>query len=915
MLTPVIKIFLVSFMLLITVFASAQNNQFYTITNHEADSLRRIFQKTKNDTLKMSVSKDLARYYLNNRDSSIYFTQQQLALAKLLNQKLWEASALDMSSYLAYDRGDYPNSLKLSFEALAIAEDESCEKNIYAIKKFSKEGNAHKARLYILVGIYEQFAFLYDNSKNNEKTFLNYGKAIEIAESIDDQIDLSNINMNIGKIYLEADKLDSALIFEKKALGNSMAGDFKYYRGYILIQIGQIYFRQKNYAEAKKYFLQSFKISKEENALKDEADAYNSLSTLYAETNQLDSSLFYAKKALKNCLIAGDKNEITRSYDKLFSTYKLLGNTDSAFAYLQLSKTLNDSLNSASQDKINQYQNLNVNTQLDLQEKEKEKILIENRRKIYALLVGLGIFSLIGFILYRNNRQKQKANVVLQNTLTDLKTAQTELENRNREAQIELSLEKVRSRSMAMHQSDELASAASVLFQQIKDLGFEIWSCGFCIWKPDNFSELWMSASSGGLLPPMMMPYKEEPTHHKIYEDSLTGQPNHEYIWEGEELLKHYEFLYTIPSVKEAIDILKKSGLSLPDRQCYYVGYFKQGYLLIITQEHHPEINDLSLRFSKVFEQTYTRFLDLQKAEQLTEQTKLDLIQIQTEKKRAEDALKILKVTQNQLIQSEKLASLGELTAGIAHEIQNPLNFVNNFSELSVDLAKDIKDELHKPQIDKPYVEDLLTDLTANQEKINHHGKRAASIVSGMLEHSRASTGKKELTDINKLADEYFRLSFHGLRAKNKDFNAEMITHFDETIPKIEIIPQDVGRVILNIINNAFYAVNEKRILDNGRRTTNNGNKNIDAEIYSPTVTVTTLKTDNAIEIHVRDNGIGMSEAVRAKIFQPFFTTKPTGQGTGLGLSLAYDIVTKGHGGTLEVESTEGVGTTFIITL
>ncbi len=284
------------------------------------------------------------------------------------------------------------------------------------------------------------------------------------------------------------------------------------------------------------------------------------------------------------------------------------------------------------------------------------------------------------------------------------------------------------------------------------------------------------------------------------------------------------------------------------------------------------------------------------------------------QKEKVESTLTQLKATQNQLIQSEKLASLGELTAGIAHEIQNPLNFVNNFSELSVDLAKDIKDEMHKPEIDKPYVEDLLTDLTANQEKINHHGKRAASIVSGMLEHSRASTGKKELTDVNKLADEYFRLSYHGLRAKNKDFNAEMITHFDETIPKIEIIPQDLGRVILNLINNAFYAVNEKRILDDGQRTTDDG-KNTLEEKVEPTVTVSTKKLDNAIEIRVKDNGTGMSEAVRAKVFQPFFTTKPTGQGTGLGLSLAYDIITKGHGGTLKVESTEGVGSEFIIQL
>jgi two-component system, NtrC family, sensor kinase len=267
-----------------------------------------------------------------------------------------------------------------------------------------------------------------------------------------------------------------------------------------------------------------------------------------------------------------------------------------------------------------------------------------------------------------------------------------------------------------------------------------------------------------------------------------------------------------------------------------------------------------------------------------------------------ESSLDILKATQNQLIQSEKLASLGELTAGIAHEIQNPLNFVNNFSELSVDLVKDLKEEMEKPTIDKAYIDELFTDLSENQAKINHHGKRASSIVKGMLGHSRASTGVKELTDINKLADEYLRLSYHGLRAKDKSFNADFKTDFQDSLPKIAIIPQDVGRVLMNLINNAFYAVNEKK-----SKNTEGG--------YQPTVAVSTQQVGNQIIIKIKDNGTGMPESVKTKIFQPFFTTKPTGEGTGLGLSLSYDIVTKGHGGTLEVESTAGVGTEFIIHL
>lgn len=251
-----------------------------------------------------------------------------------------------------------------------------------------------------------------------------------------------------------------------------------------------------------------------------------------------------------------------------------------------------------------------------------------------------------------------------------------------------------------------------------------------------------------------------------------------------------------------------------------------------------------------------------------------------------------LKASQNQLIQKEKLASLGELTAGIAHEIQNPLNFVNNFSEMSIELIEELKSPLTpKGGIEE---EELLSDITQNLQKINLHGKRASSIVKGMLEHSRTSTGVKELTDINKLADEYLRLSYHGIRAKDSSFNSDYQTAFDENLPKIEVIPQDMGRVLLNLINNAFWAVKT---------------------IEKPLVTVKTEHLDNQILIKVSDNGIGMTDEVKAKIFQPFFTTKPTGQGTGLGLSLAYDIVTKGHGGTIGVESTEGIGSEFTITL
>jgi len=270
----------------------------------------------------------------------------------------------------------------------------------------------------------------------------------------------------------------------------------------------------------------------------------------------------------------------------------------------------------------------------------------------------------------------------------------------------------------------------------------------------------------------------------------------------------------------------------------------------------------------------------------------------ENQKSKVERTLEELRITQSQLIQSEKMASLGELTAGIAHEIQNPLNFVNNFSGVNEELLTEMKDELTKGKIENALA--LATDAIENQKKINHHGNRADAIVKGMLQHSRSNSGQKEPTDINALLDEYLRLAYHGLRAKDNSFNATMKTDFDESIGNINIIPQEMGRVILNLLHNAFYTVREK--------------KKQGGEGYEPTVSVSSKKINRIAEIRVKDNGDGIPQKILDKIFQPFFTTKPTGQGTGLGLSLAYDIV-KAHGGVLEVKTREGEGSEFIIQL
>jgi signal transduction histidine kinase len=664
----------------------------------------------------------------------------------------------------------------------------------------------------------------------------------------------------------------------------------------------------------------------------------------------------------------------------------------------------------------------------------------------------------------------------------DLQKAEAQI----RESQIEAALEKVRSRTMAMQRSEELPEAANSLFLQVQALGIPAWSAGYSIWDEDKQGITFWMSSEGVMQPSAHAPCTEDPSFIHMREAYERGETFHVEEIGGEALVTHYNYMRTLPVVGEILDSIIAAGHPLPTYQIFHCVYFSQGFLLFITYEPVPEAHPIFKRFTNVFEQTYTRFLDLQKAEAQAREAKIeaalervraralamqepeelkevahvlrtemgllgveeletcsiyindesaekaecwyalkdfrseekklvndhfalnlndtwvgremlqfyqspgkqisivmqgenrkewiryceahsvplsgyygdvipdrtyhlykfshgaigaaaagdiseeswrmlnraasvfslaysrfkdltqartDLIKLKEEKKRAEDALTELQSTQKQLIQAEKMASLGELTAGIAHEIQNPLNFVNNFSDVSKELLDEMKTELDKGNMED--AKEIANDVIQNLEKINHHGKRADGIVKGMLQHSRTGSGQKEPTDINALCDEYLRLSYHGLRAKDKLFNAKFETDFDTSIENINVIPQDIGRVILNLINNAFYAVNEKTLSAASAPT---------AVKYEPTVLIKTKKDGNKVLICVKDNGNGIPQKVLDKIFQPFFTTKPTGQGTGLGLSLSYDIV-KAHGGEFKVETKEGEGSIFTILL
>jgi signal transduction histidine kinase len=371
----------------------------------------------------------------------------------------------------------------------------------------------------------------------------------------------------------------------------------------------------------------------------------------------------------------------------------------------------------------------------------------------------------------------------------------------------------------------------------------------------------------------------------------MTGAPRIEWIRYCEERSEKLQGYY---------------GDAIPDRT-YHLYKFSHGAIGAATAGDISDENwSLLKRAASVFSLAYSRFKDLAQA-------RLDLKRLKEAKKKAEDALANLKSTQAQLIHAEKMASLGELTAGIAHEIQNPLNFVNNFSEVNRELIAEMREEIENGDLEE--VKAIAGDIEQNEEKISHHGKRADEIVKGMLQHSRTSSGQKELTDLNALADEYLRLAYHGLRAKDKSlpgrqagFNADFKIDLDDSLPLVKVIPQDIGRVLLNLINNAFYAVSVKT------RHALSQPQALSQHEYKPLVTLTTLKLDNRIEISVKDNGNGIPADIKDKIFQPFFTTKPTGQGTGLGLSLSYDII-QAHGGDMQVETRKGQETTFIVTL
>jgi signal transduction histidine kinase len=479
------------------------------------------------------------------------------------------------------------------------------------------------------------------------------------------------------------------------------------------------------------------------------------------------------------------------------------------------------------------------------------------------------------------NKTLMRFGKVFQQTYTrflDLEKAEAQA----LEVQKRASVDRVRAEIASMRTKTDLERITPLIWNELNTLGVPFIRCGVFIMDEDQqIVHTFLSTPDGKAIASLHVPFGFDLSIITNGIKHWGNKKRYKEHWDANQFVKSWTVLSSLGET--AVD--NYSGEQIPESLYLHMLPFLQGMLYVgndalLTEEDLQLVQNLADAFSTAYAR-YDDFIKLEAAKLTVEKTLVDL-----------------KQAQQQLVQSEKMASLGELTAGIAHEIQNPLNFVNNFSELNRELLSELAEEAEKGNTEEVKV--LANDIRENEEKINQHGKRADAIVKGMLQHSRSRTGAKELTDVNELVDEYLRLAYHGLRAKDNSFSATIKTDFDESFGKINIIPQDIGRVLLNLFNNAFYAVTAK--------------KKSTGSAYEPIISVSTRKAENRTIIAIKDNGTGIPQKMVDKIFQPFFTTKPTGQGTGLGLSLSYDII-KAHGGEIEVNTKEEEYTEFVIQL
>ncbi len=868
------------------------------------------------DTFRVNRLNELSLGYDLSRDESKKISTEALAIAVKIGYEMGKARALSNLAMLQQLQGNAAQGVKMMNEADAISDKigdpklkafilsrkgglisspKSLQYNLEAENIATQIGNQRLLSLVeYYIGMY-YYLTLIDYPKSLEY-FL---KGLSAAEQANDLGMKISIWKSLGGLYANLGEQDKALQYLREAsrankrlgsntiecllqlgLGESYRLSGKYpqaIQAYKLSNqlttredilsanesnLADVYTRMDSLPQAYAYSFNALDSAKKLNDTLNMAWVYGILSRASLKSNRADSAIYYAKLGL-TCAKQINNLEFLRDNNlALANAYAAKKDFGNAYPYHLQYITYRDSMLSG--EVRNKASLLTFNSQLG--KKEVEIAALGQQRKdqqkiLYSIAAVLLLIMLSAILLWHNNRQKQKANKLLQQSYNNV--------------------EQLGEIGRKVNSSLDVKHIIGTVYQNVNQL---------------------MDASVFGI---------------GLYNE-------HSQVLEYPATFEHGEVL---PFYTNSLQDENRFGAV-----CFNTG--KEINIGNLDKEYKDHIQEIATS-KRGGQPESIIFLPLTAKEK-----KLGVITVQSFKKNAytdyhlymlrnianyssiaidnaesyetlNETLGQLQATQKQLIQSEKMASLGELTAGIAHEIQNPLNFVNNFSEVSNELIDEMNDELEKGDINEAKA--IAADVKQNLEKINHHGKRADAIVKGMLQHSQSSTGKKEPTDINALCDEYLRLSYHGLRAKDKSFNAEMKTDFDTSIGNINIIPQDIGRVILNLINNAFYAVDHKlnRQAEPAYRT----GRLVEAGlVYEPTVSISTKKMYDKVEIKVSDNGNGIPDAVKEKIFQPFFTTKPTGQGTGLGLSLSYDII-KAHGGEIKVQSKEGEGTEFNIIL
>lgn len=823
---------------------------------------------------------DTSAYYLKQADSIANKTANDELLSYVLIQKgrikiITGANKEGLADYLKAEAiaGKTGNKELLAYCQRSIAGTyQNSFSNFpkameYILKAIANAEEANSANH--LAGAYSGLAALYNFTGDQPNSLIYYQKAAETNKKVGNKLLESNLNNNIGERYRLLGKYPEAIASYKQSTAlNPTPYNIELNES----NIADVYVRMGKLDSAFYYLYKSLDRAQQIDDKEGIEWIDGIFGRAYLKKQMPDSAIYHALRGLKNALETGTVEFMRDNAGVLAEAYAYKKDFEEAYRYHGLYIDYRDSmLNAAVTNKtaVLQYN-------FDLQKKQTEISALSQQKKLQTIfligsLIVLFLILLTAIIMLRNIRQKQKANRLLQQQKQEIDKKAHELAVQK--DNIEL-LGEIGRKITASLSVEKIISTVYDNVNMLMDANI----FGIGIYNAEMEEIQFPATYEEG----QALPFYTNSIHDKNRLAAVCFKEGKEIIIVNldEEYKQHIQSVLTPHDSKQPVSLI------------YLPLTIKEKKLGVITvqsfkQNAYSDYQLYMLRNIAIY-----AAIALDNAESYEELS---------------HTLNILKKAQAQLVQSEKMASLGELTAGIAHEIQNPLNFVNNFSEINRELIEEFKGEWAKTngERDKDLEDEILNDIDQNLEKIAQHGKRADAIVKGMLQHSRVNTGQKELTDINALCDEYLRLSYHGLRAKSKSFNADFKTGFDENAGKINVVTQDIGRVLLNMFNNAFYAVMPPNPLK--------------GEHYKPLVSVATRRIstpsgDGGIEITVTDNGCGIPQNILDKIFQPFFTTKPTGQGTGLGLSLSYDII-KAHGGEIKVDSREGEGTTFIIIL